>query len=112
MKIKSTFVTNSSSASFTILKHHLNELQIQFIYDHIEIGCLVLQNGIYHDKQVHYINDPTIPSRIRYDEWNIQEDHDTIRGFTTMDNFDMYWFLTQVLKIKKEHVDYDHSNNY
>lgn len=108
MKIKPTFVTNSSSASFSILKHHLNDLQIQFIYDHIEIAYLISQDGKYDNQHVHYINDPVLPSH-SHDAWDIRENHETIRGDTLMDNFDMYWFLTKVLKIREEHIDYDHS---
>ena len=37
------------------------------------------------------------------------EDEDTISGYTSMDNFDMLWFLTEILKIKREHINYDHS---
>lgn len=108
MKIKTTFITNSSSASFTIMKHHLNELQIQLIHEHIEIAVAVLPNGKYEDQRVHFINDPL--RTYGYDEWNIDEDENTISGSTSMDNFDMRWFLTETLNIKREHIRYDHSN--
>jgi len=111
MKVKTTFVTNSSSASFTILKHHLNDLQIQLIYDHLEVAYLVTQTGQHNGRTVHYINDPIFGHQaFRYDEWQIDEDENVIHGDTTMDNFDMFWFLTQVLKIKEEHIYYDHAN--
>jgi len=108
MKIKTTFITNSSSASFTIMKHHLSDLQIKLIYEHIEVGFLVSNDGRYNGRHVHFINDPQFRRSYSYDEWSISEDEETISGYTTMDNFDMMWFLTEVLQIKQEHIDYDH----
>jgi hypothetical protein len=107
MKIKTTFITNSSSASFTILKHHLNELQIALIYDHMEIAYLASRTY-----KINKINGLKLFTShfSEYDKWKINEDEEKISGFTSMDNFDMYWFLTQVLKIKEEHIVYDHSN--
>ncbi len=106
MKIKTTFVTNSSSASFTILKKHLTDIKIQLIHEHIEIAAMVLPSGREDGKYVHFLNDP----QYRFgDEWEIIENEDSIGGSTSMDNFDMYWFLTKMLNIPKEHIDYDHS---
>jgi hypothetical protein len=113
MKIKPTFVTNSSSASFTILKSNLTDLQIQLIYEHIEIAYLVLPSGKNdHDNiSVHYINNTQYGNRTA-DAWQIEETKDEIKGWTSMDNFDIHWYLTKVLNIPEEHIDYDHSNDW
>lgn len=108
MKIKTTFVTNSSSASFTILKHHLTDLQIQFIYEHIEIGSMALPDGKHGDKYIHF-NASSYSSNYPFsDEWQITETKDELKGWTSMTNFDMWWFLVHILKIPEEHIDYDH----
>ena len=107
MKIKPTFVTNSSSASFTIMKHNLTELQIQLIYEHIEVANALVPDGVINGRNVHWCNDPHYNNRYFSDEWNIKEDERTISGSTSMDNFDMYWFLTSVLKIDEEHITYE-----
>ena len=81
MKIKLDFITNSSNASFMISKSSLTKIQIGLIHNHIEIGMLIAKN-----KKISIYTDP----------WIITEDHEVVEGYTSMDNFDMAWFLEEI----------------
>jgi hypothetical protein len=94
MKLKVDFVTNSSSASFTIAKEDLTEEQLIMIYNHIEIGSVVLPG-----EETHYFG--------HFDEWLIWEKDGKIIGDTTMDNFPMSMFLREI-GIPDEKVEYVH----
>ena len=101
MKLKADFVTNSSSASFTILKSNLTNDQIEMIRDHINIAKIIAEERGF------LINSYDENKRSIYlDQWQINEDEQTINGYTTMDNFDMLWFL-HCIGVKREVVDYD-----
>ena len=94
MKIKIDFITNSSSASFVILKEHLSVEQIILILNHTEVAMML-------DKD---------QGRERYyDKWSLSEDDEKISGYTSMDNFDMYTFLIEDLKIDESIIEFDHS---
>ena len=93
MKIKYDFVTNSSSASFTIPLKELNEIQIMAIFNHIEIGAMFVS---LHE-HIHFYLDP----------WKIEIVNNELIGDTSMDNFDMLKFL-ELIGVKKEVITYDH----
>lgn len=81
MKIRTAFVSNSSSSSFIISKNILSPKQIQSIYNHIE------ESG-YHDWDEDMGMD-----YIYSDRWLLREENGFIIGTTWLDNFDMSdWF--------------------
>ena len=77
MKYRLDFVTNSSSSSFIIAKKYLDKDQINAINLHSELGE---QLGLDHYK----------------DFWTIDENETFISGYTYLDNFDFYEFLTKI----------------
>ena len=89
MKIRNGFVSNSSSSSFVIPKDKLTEEQIQLIFNHSSEAS----------KHSEYYDFGNI-----YDSWSISESEFYISGHCFMDNFDMYEYLINYLKIKKELV--------
>ena len=74
MKIRTDFVTNSSSSSFTIRKKYLTEKQIKAIWKHDILGEKL---GLEYFQE----------------KWEIGEENGFITGETILDNFDMEKFL-------------------
>lgn len=91
MKIRKGFVSNSSSSSFVIDKMYLTDTQMEFIRNAVEIAK-------------NYTNIDT------YDQpWEIIETDDTISGTTSMDNFDMAEFLTEI-GVNSNFIDWNHGH--
>ena len=78
MKIRSNFVANSSSSSFTIEKNKLTKFQIDLIIDHGYFAQFMDNIGYLED------------------EWLIEETDTHITGSTIMDNFDMVQYLENI----------------
>jgi hypothetical protein len=79
MKTRTGFVSNSSSASFVVLKYNLSPRQI----DHI-----IAANA-----------------KAGRDAWDIEIDETEVTLRTNMDNFDMHHLLRQV-GVAEEHIVY------
>ena len=98
MKLKVDFITNSSSASFTILRSDITPLQELMIIDHIEAAQMILQRN--PDIDFGYVN--------KNDAWAISVGDDEISGDCSMDNFYMSELLEQI-GVPDEKIKYDHS---
>ena len=84
MKTRLGFVSNSSSSSFVIDKHHLSPAQIEQIENHIAESKGMKTE---YDGEVWACEG---------DKWDIEVVENAVRGSTFMDNFDMRWFLKQI----------------
>jgi len=91
MKIRTGFVSNSSSSSFMIDKYYLSQEQIDKIKNHLEVSKGM--NEDFYNKDA-------------YDAWDITEEGKYIKGFTSMDNFDMFFFLEKI-GIDEKNVEWD-----
>lgn len=77
MKIRSSFVANSSSASFSIPLEKLTGLQVSQIINHPSVGEELGMEWTEY-------------------EWDISLEGTFICGFTDMDNFDMATLLEKI----------------
>jgi hypothetical protein len=95
MKIRQGFVSNSSSSSFVILKRNLTEHQIQLIKDHYEVCSQLSAQG---SRLALYCKEDDI--------WEIRETDFTIEGQTWMDNFSMNDYLSLIVQVNPNDVDW------
>lgn len=98
MKVRLGFVSNSSSSSFLIPINALTESQILMIQDYVDVT----------EKWCKYHKEKDL-----YPEgWNISVNEKCVYGWTIMDNFDMSFFLNEIVNIKSYiHWGDDYSDN-
>lgn len=103
MKIKTDHVTNSSSASFIIDKEKLTDLQLYLLKNHVEFV------KSYHPSALEYVElFGASVETIAQSGWTITEEDEYIEGYTSMDNFDMKWFLREI-GVDEDDIEYiDH----
>jgi hypothetical protein len=99
MKIRNGFVSNSSSSSFLIPINALGSQQVNMIKNHIE----VTQNWSEYvkgeqEKEI-YCDES--------DRWDIDINEKCVWGYTFMDNFDMRFFLNEIVKVNEKYVYWD-----
>jgi hypothetical protein len=94
MKIRNGFVSNSSSSSFLIPINALKNNQIRMIQSHIDVAK---EWSKYQDeKKKIYCEDS--------DKWDIEVTDKCVYGYTFMDNFDMRFFLEEIMKIGEKYT--------
>lgn len=87
MKVRSGFVSNSSSASFVVPLNVLTERQLEQILDHQEEGKRL---GLEYADDVF---------------WEVEVGDGLVSGSTIMDNFDFLAFL-ELIGVPKDAIDY------
>jgi len=95
MKIRHGFVSNSSSSSFVIKKELLTKLQLYAIRNHMKVAEEMIEGFFVRDQ----------------DAWTITETDKIIRGYTSMDNFDMYELFDELL-IPRRFINEDNYNTW
>jgi hypothetical protein len=99
MKIRSGYVSNSSSSSFLIPINALQEYQISMIEDHITV---TEHWNKYHEGEEQYC-----PMSER---WSIEVNDKCLYGYTFMNNFDMQFFLERIAMINEKYVFWGRSH--
>jgi enolase len=135
MKIRTGFVSNSSSSSYIISKKNLTEEQIYMIKNHVEYCYELLEKEKKNQKRIYSKEDPfgeeewdekeiSIEKlrdalnlnwgdgsyRIsKHDKWKVlKETDEMIHLGTIMDNFDLYWFLRYVAKVDDNDIKWEY----
>ena len=96
MKIRTGFISNSSSCSFSIMRDGVSVQQYDHLINHIAFSKLKKwHNDNYYDYNEH-------------DAWNIVLEDNVIKCQTLMDNFNLRDYIVEVLKVPQEAIfDYD-----
>lgn len=90
MKIRTGFVSNSSASSFIIDKKNISSFQRDLIFNHLEEARKREKEGDYHTHC--------------FDEWDVNETDTHINCSTSMDNFDMYHYLTRIVGVNSSDI--------
>jgi hypothetical protein len=109
MKIRLSFVSNSSSSSFIIDKKNIDDNQIKAIKNHVQVADIIdkHQKALFDElKSLGYDNsllpdywDTNFSDKFYFEyrgSWNINETNDKIILDCNIDNFDMYKFLVYI----------------
>ena len=120
MKIRSGFISNSSSSSFCIKLSDLTEDQIDDIQDHYRHARRLSRDFVGKKDDELYNQQILLRNCYRYDkyasesdEWEVFEYGDHLCGCTSMTNFDMDEFFNAIkvdTKVVNWHNDYYHTN--
>jgi hypothetical protein len=128
MKIRSGFVSNSSSSSYIVQKKNLSEEQIDMIKNHIDVCLKLIEEDKLKNKRNVSDKDPYgeenwdgndlivgLKSMMMYGErysvdqndmWSIIDGDKNLFLYTIMANFDMEWFLLNVVGVDEKDIEW------
>lgn len=91
MKLREGFISNSSSASFILMKKYMTAPQIKKVMKYKDID-------IIHHQEKHSSSE----------SWHITEDEDVIKGFTLMDNGLLHSIIDTMKMHEKAILEWNH----